>query len=49
MVQMLKIPFNVNEMGSIIKNLGEESWNHLKQECIPVGCVPAERWPYSEN
>ena len=20
-----------------------------KQECIPVGCVPAERWPYSEN
>ena len=19
----------------------------LKQECIPVGCVPAERWPYS--
>ena len=20
-----------------------------KQECIPVGCIPAERWPYSEN
>ena len=20
-----------------------------EQECIPVGCVPAERWPYSEN
>ena len=19
----------------------------VKQECIPVGCVPAERWPYS--
>ena len=22
---------------------------YLKQECIPVGCVPAERWPYSEK
>ena len=25
-------------------------WIHLilkPQECIPVGCVPAERWPYS--
>ena len=20
---------------------------HLKQECIPVGCVPAARWPYA--
>ena len=19
-----------------------------QQECIPVGCVPAERWPYSD-
>ena len=27
------------------------SWLNLKseQECIPVGCVPAERWPYSKN
>ena len=24
-------------------------WFYKKQECIPVGCVPAERWPYSEN
>ena len=22
--------------------------NHLKQECIPVGCVPAARRPFSE-
>ena len=22
-------------------------WTFAKQECIPVGCVPAERWPYS--
>ena len=24
--------------------LSKSTW---KQECIPVGCVPAERWPYS--
>ena len=23
--------------------------HYTKQECIPVGCVSAERWPYSEN
>ena len=22
-------------------------WKDLEQECIPVGSVPAERWPYS--
>ena len=22
--------------------------NSTKQECIPVGCVPAARWPYAE-
>ena len=37
---------------SISKAITFESrpWNNiLKQECIPVGCIPAERWPYSEN
>ena len=31
-------------------NGDDKKWSNddkIKQECIPVGCVPAERWPYS--
>ena len=37
---MLKI-FQTTEDKSLLNNLTK------KQECIPLGCVPAARWPYA--
>ena len=35
------------EGNSTIVEITLSRWEHFKQECIPVGCVPAAHWPYA--
>ena len=48
------IRLNWNQINNTSKGVCQKAqvtysgWLHFEiQECIPVGCVPAERWPYS--
>ena len=48
-----KLSFNIYLIQGDIRGAGllktKSFKTFKKQECIPVGCVPAERWPYSSG